>query len=753
MPISHKYKLIFIHIPKCAGISIWKCLDLTEDEDNLISFTQPVLQHLLPKQLKGKYINTKTWDSYKKFTIIRNPYDRVVSDYFWMKEHAPHLAQNDFDDYLSLREDVVKNNKYDLDMYFDHFYPMHYYFEDIKYDHVIRFENIEVEFEKIRNLYNIENILTKNNQSSSKGYLLSEEQEERIYSLYKNDFIKFGYKKQTANNANKNNTLSELNKSIKTIEEKIILINKLETKLKNTQNISLDKNNSISNIKTLYCAQREISIQFFWKSTFTQFSEETSVSNIILLSEDVSVNSFEIPHNFNQLNAIRFDIDNKIGFVNIHDIKIKNKKQKNIWEWDKYALSHKKNLFLIENNKLWNGRTIQLATSDDPQLIFEINEPKNYDDVDSFTIELSLSAIDENQKRQINELSTLPLSFITEKQFHEQEIIIDNLILEKESVLSEISNERAITSSLNQEKSSLLSQLKDLNSEKLLYSKNIVTTDLLIHQLSEDKKHLTSEIFSKNELLNKISIDNENLILSKEEIMNKNVIEKTIIDHLKKENELKDVFIAELNNNKNLYINELNEKNNIINKLIFEKSTIEGLISDLSLKFHSVENKTFELLQDNLKAKDDLTVRIISLEKEISYLQSTNKNKNEEIEDKISTIVQLNNSIEIYNNEKKHMISTLEKQQDMINIISNDKIELQNNYDNSLVQLNSLKTILKSLQDELSQKTELNTKQIQTIEKLNENILEIRETYEKKNIFQIIYNRIFEIKPLWTESP
>ena len=190
-----------------------------------------------------------------------------------------------------------------------------------------------------------------------------------------------------------------------------------------------------------------------------------------------------------------------------------------------------------------------------------------------------------------------------------------------------------------------------------------------------------------------------------------------------------------------------------ISKLIFEKSTIEGLISDLSLKFHSVENKTFELLQDNLKAKDDLTVRIISLEKEISYLQSTNKNKNEEIEDKISTIVQLNNSIEIYNNEKKHMISTLEKQQDMINIISNDKIELQNNYDNSLVQLNSLKTILKSLQDELSQKTELNTKQIQTIEKLNENILEIRETYEKKNIFQIIYNRIFEIKPLWTESP
>ena len=200
MPISHKHKLIFIHIPKCAGQSIWKALDLDVDFevkvnlDTLISFRSPVLQHLLPKELKS-YIDSETWNTYKKFTIIRDPYDRVVSDYHWLR--ANYFASltitipENFDDFLSMREEVVRGNKYSENMFYDHFYPMSYYFEEIEYDYVIRFENIDKEFEVL----NLPNKLLKINSTVRGEFQLTQEQKDRIYELYKEDFIKFGYEK------------------------------------------------------------------------------------------------------------------------------------------------------------------------------------------------------------------------------------------------------------------------------------------------------------------------------------------------------------------------------------------------------------------------------------------------------------------------------------------------------------------------------------------------------------------------------
>lgn len=71
MPISDKYKLIFIHIPKNAGTAITNTLEMTD------------IGHHVWQYYKSKY--PKKWDSYTKISITRNPWDRVVSCYEYAK--------------------------------------------------------------------------------------------------------------------------------------------------------------------------------------------------------------------------------------------------------------------------------------------------------------------------------------------------------------------------------------------------------------------------------------------------------------------------------------------------------------------------------------------------------------------------------------------------------------------------------------------------------------------------------------------
>ena len=196
MPISDRYRLIFVHIPKCAGVTMWEGLSMSPCKCNLINDrTAPVYQHMLPNQLKNKYIGQVRWNSYKKITIIRNPYDRVVSDYFWIVDKVPEFIKYKFDEFLSLREEVVNNNRYSENMYYDHFYPMHFYFEDIEYDYVLRFEKLRTELPKIRKIFNIERPFNKTNSTDHASFVLTKKQKDRIYKLYKQDFTQFNYAK------------------------------------------------------------------------------------------------------------------------------------------------------------------------------------------------------------------------------------------------------------------------------------------------------------------------------------------------------------------------------------------------------------------------------------------------------------------------------------------------------------------------------------------------------------------------------
>lgn len=136
MIISHKYKFIFIKNRKVAGSSVQACIGrhcgrsdiLTISGDIPSQNTQgvwnPCADLLLASNWKTWFqilsdfiylnkfkphmgacsiqarIPKKTWDSYYKFCIERNPWDKTLS-FYHMKKHNPEFTNMSFDCFLS----------------------------------------------------------------------------------------------------------------------------------------------------------------------------------------------------------------------------------------------------------------------------------------------------------------------------------------------------------------------------------------------------------------------------------------------------------------------------------------------------------------------------------------------------------------------------------------------------------------------------------------------------------------------------
>lgn len=99
MIISHKYKFIFIKNYKVASSSCEVFLaKMCGSEDVITPVNPPIPEHVprnhsgFKNHLKAARIRTlvdpKVWDNYFKFTIERNPFDKMVSWYFWNRKQG-----------------------------------------------------------------------------------------------------------------------------------------------------------------------------------------------------------------------------------------------------------------------------------------------------------------------------------------------------------------------------------------------------------------------------------------------------------------------------------------------------------------------------------------------------------------------------------------------------------------------------------------------------------------------------------------
>ena len=207
--INHKRKCIFVHIPKVAGQSIESFFlddqDLTwEQRAPLLlkpnsdpTLGPPRLAHLaLVEYLTCGHISRELFDSYFKFTFVRNPWDRAVSLYYYITNGCCS-----FKEFIRLH---LTNSESPLN-YFTK--PQSYYIFDpynrVKVDFIGRFENLEVDFSCIKDQLGMNDMPLRHvNKSNARAHSQRPrsyrdeydlESREIITSLFKIDIEAFGY--------------------------------------------------------------------------------------------------------------------------------------------------------------------------------------------------------------------------------------------------------------------------------------------------------------------------------------------------------------------------------------------------------------------------------------------------------------------------------------------------------------------------------------------------------------------------------
>ena len=191
------HRCIFIHIPKTAGESVVHSL-----------FGQDQSPHIPYHDFEGA--NPGKFRDYFKFAFVRNPWDRLVSNYFYLREGRIKGAdvrrwaeQNiakytDFADFV--RNWLTRENVQSA----LHFKPQHYFICDAnlrrRVDFIGRFETIDADFRTICRRLNITAELGRLNTGNHTHYreYYTDELRERVTAVYAEDIAIFCYQFDTA---------------------------------------------------------------------------------------------------------------------------------------------------------------------------------------------------------------------------------------------------------------------------------------------------------------------------------------------------------------------------------------------------------------------------------------------------------------------------------------------------------------------------------------------------------------------------
>lgn len=240
-------ELKFIHITKTAGESFsklaerlfitWGRFDLSLAESSGI--TSPGFWHIPPRYFKNVTYFDSLQKQYDYFVVVRNPYDRLLSEYSckygrvtdgmagfqnislqdWLHEKLDQIE-------LLLQLDnkkILKKFKRDLilqqlsswdtskSILYGHYLPQHIYLylsngkRYIRPDNILRIENINDDFRKLAQRYNIKILvnttLTRLNSNAHEKELLDPNLIRRINKVYHKDFVYYGYEKKRPSKA------------------------------------------------------------------------------------------------------------------------------------------------------------------------------------------------------------------------------------------------------------------------------------------------------------------------------------------------------------------------------------------------------------------------------------------------------------------------------------------------------------------------------------------------------------------------
>jgi hypothetical protein len=93
MIISHKYKIIYIRIPKTGSTSIEKFFKIIDPECIISNNNSPPYGHYTSEIVKNM-VTDEQWETYYKISIFRNPVDWFISFYKDISQYSYHQYNN-----------------------------------------------------------------------------------------------------------------------------------------------------------------------------------------------------------------------------------------------------------------------------------------------------------------------------------------------------------------------------------------------------------------------------------------------------------------------------------------------------------------------------------------------------------------------------------------------------------------------------------------------------------------------------------
>lgn len=191
--IIDEYNTIFIHIPKNAGTSILNAFGVKNANHEKWYF------------YKKNY--PKKWGAYLRFGVVRNPWDRLVSNYEYAKLEKSYWHSADANAIYGKHKDyeLLKNKSFDEAIWLLKKNPRLFkhqgwgnqfsYLYDKKLmpqAKVLRFENIEAEFNEIFPLLKLPKTNVSRTSNDYKQYY-DKKTIQLVESIYKTDIKLFKY--------------------------------------------------------------------------------------------------------------------------------------------------------------------------------------------------------------------------------------------------------------------------------------------------------------------------------------------------------------------------------------------------------------------------------------------------------------------------------------------------------------------------------------------------------------------------------
>lgn len=211
MPINEKDNFIFIHIPKTAGGTLYQRLSIKRQIQNFHSSKMKIeykgiycsSRHIPAFLLKSLYPDM--FKKFYKFSFVRNPYDRIVSEFFWCKRKtdlqndSEEIIEKKFTKWLKNYYSTISSSRKCTQKWF--LYSENS--KDLLVDKIYKFENFEAEFlnlvQDLKIEVNVENNkedIHKSKIDIDRNIILTEKNKEFIYSIFKEDFESFEYSKE-----------------------------------------------------------------------------------------------------------------------------------------------------------------------------------------------------------------------------------------------------------------------------------------------------------------------------------------------------------------------------------------------------------------------------------------------------------------------------------------------------------------------------------------------------------------------------